>query len=91
MLFHFLVDSIYTMNYMVESCSNLKVSRSLHNNLAFTKFLNPYKLCHGLQEFMNILIPSYFLVQIIPEMRFEGLLEAFKNKPSSMNKQQLEH
>jgi hypothetical protein len=40
---------------------------------------------------MNILIPSYFLVQIIPEMRFEGLLEAFKNKPSSMNKQQLEH
>jgi hypothetical protein len=40
---------------------------------------------------MNILIPNYFLVQIIPEMRIEGFLEASKSKPSYVNKQQLKH
>jgi hypothetical protein len=40
---------------------------------------------------MNIVIPSYFLIQIIPETKFEGFLEAFKSKPSSMNKHQLKH
>ncbi len=36
---------------------------------------------------MNILIPNYFLVQIIPKTRVEGFLEASKSKPSFVDKQ----
>jgi len=63
-----------------------KALRALHNNLAFTKFSNPHKFWHGFKKFMNIFIPSYFLIQIIPEMKFEGFSEASKSKPSFVNK-----
>jgi hypothetical protein len=49
----------------------LKVSRTLHKNLGLAKLLNPHQLRHGFQKLMNILIPNYLIIQVIPETRFE--------------------
>jgi hypothetical protein len=65
----------------------LKVLKALHKNLALAKLLNPHQLQHGFQKLMNILIPSYLIVQIIPETKFECFSKASKSKPSSMNRQ----